>query len=70
MSTADVAVMEQADKAVDKGDLLGLRDCIADQNFLGEFLVEQRPWKKACLAERILETTRLGLTTDEAFCRL
>ena len=59
MSTADVAVMEPADKAVDKGDLLGLSDRIADQNFLGEFLVEQRLWKKACLAERILETTRL-----------
>ena len=62
MSTADVAVMEQADKAVDKGDLLGLSDRIADKNFLGEFLVEQSLWKKACLAERILETTRLRTT--------
>ena len=57
LSTADVAVMGPADKAVDKGDILGLSDHIAD--FLGEFLVEQRLWKKACLAERILETTGL-----------
>ena len=47
LSTADVTVMEPVDKAVDRGDLLGLSDRIANQNFLGEFLVEQRLWKKA-----------------------
>ena len=43
--------MEPAVKTVDEGDLLGLSDHIADQNFLGELLVEHRLWKKARLAE-------------------